>query len=77
MQEIAGADKQYEGKATSRCERRICSGSTVSDIGGLICSYPVHGDRLEFLEGEVPGRFGAVPPFRLHKLEQGVSGHIL
>lgn len=55
--------------------------SAALDIRGIIlqviCSYPVHSDGFEVFEGEVPGRFGAVPPFRLHKLEQGISGHIL
>lgn len=40
-------------------------------------TYPVHSDGFQVLEDEVPGRFGAVSPFRLHKLEQGVSGYIL
>lgn len=40
-------------------------------------SDPVDGDRLQVLESEVPGRFGAVFPFGLDKPEQSVSGHVL
>lgn len=39
--------------------------------------YPVHGDGVELLEGQVPGRFGAVPPLGLHEAEQSVPGLVL
>lgn len=38
---------------------------------------PVHGDGPELPEGQVPGRFGAVPPFGLDEAEQGLSGLVL
>lgn len=42
-----------------------------------VFSYPIHRDGLQLFEDQVPGRFGAEPPFGLHKSEQGVPSHVL
>lgn len=43
----------------------------------MVPVYPVHGDGVELPEGQVPGRFGAVPPPGLHEAEQSLSGLVL